>query len=291
MRKILYTFTLLLLAHGLFSQNNPHTVLWEVRKAGVPYKSYLFGTFHEVNATFFSSLTTAVQQLEHSSLLYVEATIAEQSKVTGNVRLLTWNVQKWDSLLTTKQKATFEAFVKKAENDGYYKLAPLTLTLELFRLYAQNFCDTLDRQSAELMDNYIQKLALAKKIPTASLDDNQEDVIGKSANYNSVSKDAGYAAGCINLMEKMLQNDASECTVINKYKQFNIDYEFDSTAMRFGNPLLIIDRNNRWMTMLDKAFKERNCFVAAGYRHLMYKEGLIQQLRKRGYIVTPVAPK
>lgn len=40
-------------------------------------------------------------------------------------------------------------------------------------------------------------------------------------------------------------------------------------------------------TIIDKAFLQNNCFVAVGFKHLFYKQGLIQLLRNSGYTVTP----
>jgi uncharacterized protein YbaP (TraB family) len=51
---------------------------------------------------------------------------------------------------------------------------------------------------------------------------------------------------------------------------------------------LLDDRNNYWMQQLPKLMKEQSLFVAVGALHLVGETGLVQQLRKKGYTVTPV---
>jgi uncharacterized protein YbaP (TraB family) len=51
---------------------------------------------------------------------------------------------------------------------------------------------------------------------------------------------------------------------------------------------LLDDRNNNWMQQLPQLMKEQSLFVAVGALHLVGETGLINQLRKMGYIVTPV---
>lgn len=110
----------------LFAQNKPGTILWEVSKPGLPFKSYLFGTFHQVNPTFFDSLTIADEKLKSSTKLFVEA-IPEQNSSVESLAIknpmYAWNYGKWDSILTKPQKDTFAAFVKKSENPVYYSIS------------------------------------------------------------------------------------------------------------------------------------------------------------------------
>jgi uncharacterized protein YbaP (TraB family) len=51
---------------------------------------------------------------------------------------------------------------------------------------------------------------------------------------------------------------------------------------------LLDDRNNHWMQQLPQLMKEQSLFVAVGVLHLVGETGLVQQLRSKGYTVTPV---
>jgi uncharacterized protein YbaP (TraB family) len=52
--------------------------------------------------------------------------------------------------------------------------------------------------------------------------------------------------------------------------------------------LLVNNRNNRWIPIIEKAIVTNPIFIAVGAGHLGGKKGLIYLLRKRGYQVTPV---
>jgi uncharacterized protein YbaP (TraB family) len=290
MLKLLVTVLLIACASQLQAQNKPHTVLWQVHKPGTRHTSYLFGTFHEVNGTYFSSLIASAKQLTRAELLFVERRNDEDKQAAAmRQKVLTWNATKWQSQLTNQQRVIFNRFVEKAEDSSYYRLPPLVLQLALARLYIQNFCDTLDRKSGELMDEYIEKMALSQQTPVKSLDTIDEVETALMPASNS-TPESSHVANSIDLMNKMLQGDGSQCGFVQEYKAFDLDYAFERDISA-TNTLGVLERNAKWMSILDKAFRERNCFVAVGLRHLMYKQGLIQQLRRRGYTVTPVAAR
>lgn len=285
-------FILLFIFSSVFSfgQNVPKTLLWEVSKPGIPHKSYMFATFHEVNPAFFLSLTNTVAKLNAAKTVYLEQRFNGNNDTTGIGHIVTWNAQKWHDVISPEQEKVFREFVSRAEDSSYYRLPPLPLFLSVFRIYAQNFCDTsYNSTSGEIMDSYIEKMALVNKQRVLPLDDNQLNIIAESSRNMHQSKDSLMAASSIDLMKKMLNDDASECTFINDYKQFNLNYQFDTEISKMGfPPQFVLDRNNKWVATLDKSLKESPCFVAVGLRHFFYKEGLVQQLIRLGYDVKPV---
>jgi uncharacterized protein YbaP (TraB family) len=42
---------------------------------------------------------------------------------------------------------------------------------------------------------------------------------------------------------------------------------------------------------INNFLENRNCFIAVGLSHLMYKCGLINQLKELGYTITPIEIK
>jgi uncharacterized protein len=51
---------------------------------------------------------------------------------------------------------------------------------------------------------------------------------------------------------------------------------------------LLDDRNDYWMQQLPGLMNEQSLFVAVGALHLVGKTGLVNQLKAKGYSVTPV---
>ena len=54
---------------------------------------------------------------------------------------------------------------------------------------------------------------------------------------------------------------------------------------------MLTDRNNKWIKNIDDFLKKERCFIAVGLSHLMYECGLINQLTKFGYTITPMKVK
>ncbi|MDJ1506133.1 TraB/GumN family protein [Xanthocytophaga agilis] len=285
LKKALVTL-LIFCSSTVFSQDHPNTILWEVSKAGLKHKSYVFGTFHEVYPSFFLSQKNAVQKLSSSSMLYVEQARKDfYDSGTTNANIVTWDVDKWKAATNPEQRKVFESFVQKAENTDYYNLPPLLLSLTLFRVYAQNFCDTANRDSDESLDHYIERLAETKNIPVESLDD--KDKMDEVFSSNSLA-DSVLVEACVGIMRSMLEEDFKPCQIFDTYKNLTINYELSKDLTDKNNHLALLERNRKWVKRLDKAFQKNSCFVAVGFRHLMYRQGLIQQLRDVGYSVKPV---
>lgn len=284
------TFVVLLLLHSFLglAQDRPGTLLWEVSKPGVPHTSYLFGTFHEINADFFSSLPNAVAKLDQSEVLYVEEKRIDAKKITDTSPVAFWTREQWEGTLNSEQKNVFSSFVEKAEDPTYYTYPPLILTLSMARIYIQNFCDTLNRQSGETMDRAIEKMAHTRQKEVLSLDRPQVDILAEGAQSRDSIQNAGYVKAVIELMDKMLKDDASDCEIVKNYTNFKIDYQLDAPIKNASEALQLHPRNDAWMVTLDKAFGKNSCFVAVGYGHLRFKEGLIGQLRSLGYLVKPI---
>lgn len=287
MKKILFLIPFILFATLLYGQNKFKTLLWKVTSPQSKNVSFLFGTFHEVGPAFFDSLTNVVLNLQQSDILFVEERISAP-KTQTIPELPVWTNEKWNELLSNKQKQIFAEFVKKAEDSIYYTLSPLLLSLATARLYFDNFCK-LDNPYSELMDHHIEKLALKQSKKIYSLDINQATLLKNVAEKFNYSQDSLYASYTIQVMQNMLKEDLSGCEALNDYMKFDINYDLDLDLTQNSSiyPLLI-DRNLMWTKTLHESLPTNNCFIAVGFRHLCYKQGLIQQLRNLGYTVTPV---
>jgi uncharacterized protein len=289
--KLFFFIAITMYSSNLFGQNKPKTILWEVTAKESNFKSYLFGTMHEVDSTFFVSLSNSVDKLKHSEIVFIEESNNINDSSNSLLQLFTWDKSKWNNLLTKEQTIVFENFITKAERSDYYNLPPLILNRTIVGIYLMEFCQPGAGNSNNTLDSYIEKLALRFNKPVYSLDERQTDILKKVSLSLDSNLNLEYAANCTNLMTKMLNDDITSCNIISKYKSFEIDYELDLDLTKVANysPLLI-DRNNSWIKKLSLNLRQNNCFIAVGLRHLFYKQGLIQQLRALGYSVTPIAP-
>ena len=56
-------------------------------------------------------------------------------------------------------------------------------------------------------------------------------------------------------------------------------------------PLLLSDRNKNWVEQLKTQMKTQSVFTAVGAGHLVGNKGLINLLKKEGYMVEPLVNK
>ena len=121
-----------------------------------------------------------------------------------------------------------------------------------------------------------------------SLDRPQLDILAEGVNSRDSTQNMGYVKSVIKLMDVMLKDDATDCEIVQNYTNFQIDYQLNTPIKTASDAYQLHQRNDDWMVLLNKAFREKSCFVAVGYGHLRFKEGLIGQLRNLGYQVKPI---
>lgn len=289
MIKYFLLFPSLLISRIVCGQDLPKTILWEVTKNGNAHKSYLFGTFHEVEPTFFEGLHNTMSKLKQADVLFLEQKQNISNNLNANDSSF-WTIDKWKILLTNRQDSIFKAFTTKAENNNYYHLPPLLFSVEVNRTYLQDFCDREERTSFDIMDQFVENIATKQNKEVFSLDENQGIMLQNIQTSFSYSQDSLYASISIDYMEKMLNENLSGCKIITDYKNFNLNYELEKDVTKVAAfDALLIERNKKWVSTIDKSFLQNNCFVAVGFRHLFYKQGLIQLLRGLGYKVIPIA--
>ena len=292
--KIKILVSIVLMAAGVVvkSQNNPHTILWQVSRPGVKYMSYLFGTFHQVNPNFFDSLTNTNRKLLTATTLFVEDYKKGQEIIdTAALKqsIMTWNKKKWQEILDTAQLKIFADYATNYTDTAMFSVSPEVLMIVMQYAYFQGVCDIVARKSYQAMDTHITDLALGRKMAVEGLDKDQLQDLKNSKKGDSNMSTNNILSYCIKTMKLIMGNDCSDCVLLNDYKKLKLNYSLDKKMK--GLEILLDNRNKKWMKILPAAFNNKSCFVAVGFRHLFYTTGLIQSLRRQGYTVTPIAAK
>ena len=75
------------------------------------------------------------------------------------------------------------------------------------------------------------------------------------------------------------------CELANKYRKFDLDYEFDKEC---ETDILVLQRNNDWMKIIPGLLRTKNTFIAVGYFHLRKQCGILEQLKNEGFKIEPV---
>lgn len=291
MRSILLLILLLFQLNSLKAQKGRgdqtfNTILFKVSSSENDRVSYLFGTHHAFGKSFFDTLSNATQALLSSNLL-----IKENLNIPGEMAEDLINrrstTTKWNKLLQKEDLSFIEALFASSPTD-YHKMTPAELYTFLNRYFKQQVCLNKGHQDTSLsLDDYIGSIATSQNIDLMGLETTEDQI-------NLINKDVegmpikNHKRRLSNIISKIRDNKGNDCEETDWYSQMEMDYQLNAPC---GNALILTDRNNQWMMEIQKKLESNNCFIAVGLSHLMYECGLINQLKKRGYSITPIGLK
>lgn len=269
----------------IYSQN---TIIWKITNLKNEKTSYLIGTFHQYGENFVNKYPKIEEYLSKSDLTLFEGLEAD---TLATYKVI--NSRKNDNNITKHfnkiQMGKLEDYTKKS-GLNIYKTTPVELLFKLQQKYTRMVCNTVEKnEDNDHFDNFLITLADKHKIKKVGFETLEEQIKLLNKQYkdftwkNQKDKILFYLE---NIFSKNPNNKDNEnlCGFADKYRNFDLDYQFNkSTNLK----ILIIERNNNWINKLVPQLEQKNLFIAVGYLHLMYKEGLINQLRLRGFVVEP----
>jgi uncharacterized protein YbaP (TraB family) len=266
------------------------TVLWEVSGKGLPAPSYLFGTIHAVCSQDLAITEDIKSRLGAAGQLYLELDLDDPNMLGGMQGLMSMQ-----GLLFMKDGVTLETLLSKEDYqlvDGYFSDSlgiPLGLmkNIKPFFLTSMMLPAVMDCQPAS-WETSLAELAKAKGTEVKGLETVEEQL----AFFDNIS----YQDQAAMLVEGLRNADKSKeefSNLLNLYKQGDIEglqkiVTAQSSGLGKYDQLLVTERNNRWVPLVEKAAREKSTFFAVGAGHLGGPEGMVRLLRKAGYTVTPV---
>lgn len=291
MRSILLLILLLFQSNSLKAQEGSgdqtfNTILFKVSSSENDRVSYLFGTHHAFGKSFFDTLTKANQAL-HSSDLLIKENLNIPGEMAEDLINRRSTTTKWNKLLNREDLSFIEALFASSPTD-YHKMTAAEMYTFLNRYFKQQVCLNKSTQDSSLsLDDYIGSLASSQNMELMGLETTEDQI-------NLINKDVegmptkNHKRRLSNIISKIRNNKGNDCEETDWYSQMEMDYQL---SIHCGNSLVLTDRNNKWMVNILEKLKSNNCFIAVGLSHLMYECGLINQLRERGYTITPIELK
>lgn len=258
------------------------SLLWQVTGNGLASPSYLFGTFHLMCKSDFSAEGVLKEKLAASKQFYGEVAMDDP---TISIQL----AGKMMSANTLESMVTAEEYKRLGGN--FQKITGLPL--EMFNHFKPFMALSLVTLSTISCTDRIQpetelvNIAKEHQLPILGLETIDDQI-------NAINKEP--LDSQLNDLKRILNNFDSVKTVMADltavYKKRNVDslYAFMKAAGTDGQfeQDLLIERNRRWIPVMENAMKDKASFFAVGAGHLGGPEGVLELLRKRGYRVTPV---
>lgn len=281
---------LLLLASLLFAPALlAETSLYEISKGG--QKIYLGGTIHVLRNSDYPLPAEFEQAYEKSQVLVVETDIKKSnSPEFGQQLAQAFMYSGGKNLAQDLQPALWQELQAYADKNQF-PLGQMSMFKAVFVSLSMSVVEMQKRgyglgQGVDMY--FFQKASLAKK-PIQELESADEILTHMNA---LTGLDANQVIGAaLRDVKKMDQALGAALTYWRAGELEQLDHEL-AIDMRKETPevyqRLLVDRNQAWLPKIEKLFTTNETeLVLVGALHLPAKEGLLAQLKARGYHIKP----
>lgn len=263
-----------------------NTILFKVTSQDHSKVSYVFGTHHAYGKAFFDALTEANQALESCDML-IKENLNIPGEMAEDIINSRTKITKWDKYLNPQDLVYIKNLFAKSPTD-YNKLTPTEMYTFLNRHFKQQVCLNKDANDTSLsLDDYISTKANNLNIELYGLETTAEQIDLINKDVEGMPR-RSHKRRLANIIHKIETKRVNDCEETDWYAEMKMDYQLDASC---GNTLMLTNRNDKWMQQITNLIENNNCFIAVGLSHLMYNCGLINQLTKLGYTVTPITLK
>ncbi len=250
------------------------TILWRVEGNGLTKPSYLFGTIHLTNKELFylgDSVYAAIEKVEgfaneldmnELAVYYINEVFDRLSEEKFlDDELSDYEKEEYGDLLTKK--------FKKPLKDISYK--------DIIKEKNKWLTDYVKKGKMEtILDVHLYNIATAKGKWTGGIED-IEDQMKDVSSYDIQNVVVSERISTLRDIIEMYKNQ--DINAIDTF--FNANDSSSSVRS-------VIKRNYKMARRIDSLARIRSMFFAVGTAHLPGEEGLIDQLREKGFTVTPV---
>jgi len=263
--------------------NDSSSLLWKVTGNDMQYPLYIYGSIHALPQADFIIHDTAYHIFQHSSLAVFEVDFTQPDIGAEIQKGMFMEGTSIEQLLSDDDFNTLKSFIEDSVGlsmDAVKNVKPL--------MFSAFFIPKIIGSQPASYDFYFLQKAQELSIPVAGL----ETVSEQFGYFDSVplKEQAQMLMESVNDFDKEKDNYAK---MIELYKKHDIEALYELTVDMSKNyesfiNILIHQRNEEWVPRITGLCSEESCFVVVGCAHLGGEKGVINLLRKEGYLVKPV---
>jgi len=286
MRLLLIFIFLFCSLKSSFSQNTYQGLLWEIYGNGLTDTSYLYGTMHIQDERVFQFQEGVEKAFDRSVIFAMELNMDSVNTLELMSELIMESPHRLDSLLSEKEYEIVNQYFKDSLGIGlliFNKMQPI-YTSQMVSLKKMN------KDSAEALDIYLFNKAKEQNKIVVGLEFMEEQINAfKSIPYDIQAKELFNAVeDAINgedqqidgLIDYYVKGDLDRLLALTLESEFS-DNEINTIFQK----VFLVNRNHKMADRSEKYIKEGSTFIAIGAAHLPGNEGVIENLRKKGYTV------
>lgn len=271
------------LLFSIYSFSQYQGVLWKISGNGLKKDSYLLGTMHSADNRAFKNVEKIKTLLGQCDAYAMEVVADASSLGMGTIMKLMMKGDTTLSMLFTKAEyKTLDSLMQK--NTGFplvmlEKMQPIVLSVLVSK------ADMASDSSAPL-DFYLQDWAKENGKKIIGIETVQEQLEALQA--------LSYSEQAQLIKEELAHQNGTD--IMEQLFRFYTGENLDSlAALNNKNPMppklekaLVGDRNKRMIERIAEIVRKQPTFCAVGALHLPMQNGIIEGLRKIGFVVEAV---
>lgn len=260
------------------------SLLWQINKGSLK-PSYIFGTIHSEDQRVMNLIPVISKHLKNADNVAFEMLMDMPTMTKSANAMFVFGDQTLDKLV---DKDLFAQIVKALKP---YQI-PSSMVKYLKPWAVVLMLNMPPSKTGDFLDLHLYKLAQQFKLPTYGLEKVDEqlavfEVMPVKDQVFLLKETFKQLQDIPDLLEKMLK----------LYLQADLTalLNFSNTAMDTNNVVikdlykrLIDDRNLKMVNRMEKLLDKGNAFIAIGALHLPGKNGILQLLKQRAYIVKAI---
>lgn len=298
MKKILLILIFPVLVCKAYSQeiNNSgeleNSLLWEISRNDLIYKSYLFGTNHIIGGSYVDTSSIIAECLTSSNIVITEA-VKDDIDTAMLLQSIKMKDDEYYSFSDSRDEEYLKEFfsensILKPYSEIYFILKPMFYWIMYYYTeYLQNEKDI--KSDFISLDYYFMNKA--------------SEMNKKLIGFESVNEQMSFFTDSISIKNQLkilletirtTKENLKMGTMYLNSCYLKQDLNCMSEFMIFGskfpneNKIFLESRNIKWMQKIPSIINYNSSFIAVGAAHLPGKYGLINLLRLQGYEVKPL---
>ena len=262
---------------------NGNSLLWKIEKEG-HQTSYIFGTMHMIDEEYFNITPHLNQTIQSSDQIIME--IGGQPNPLEALSLMTLKNETINDYFTKDELTELVQFM-----DVQLGISPqqfqMTYTKMKPFLILQSITQAFFSKNVKSYDLSIMQLGQENEIPLIGFETMEQqlgffDLIPNKAIAKMIMTSVKDFEKEKKGAEKLMKLYAKE--QVDKFIPLMKDQSPE--FMEFED-VFLTNRNTAWIPTILKETKEKKCFIAVGAAHLFDENGIINLLKKEGFILTP----
>jgi uncharacterized protein YbaP (TraB family) len=284
--KTLAVVAVVLISNGVFAQakkgesvsTSDKSLLWEVSGNGLSKSSYLYGTVHMICGNYYFLSDKTKKAFAASDNLVLEVNLSDPNEMNA-AQQLAYGKEPLSKTLSPQQLNDLDVLLQKKTGMTVKQVDRFSMLSVMSLITMKSFgCEDIKIYEMEFIG-----MAKGSSKSISGFETLQSQMEFLSNAYSDSE------------MIKMLQesNDEDTKKLVQNYIQENLpELHKDITALKVMNEntkkWMLDVRNENWVVKMPQMMKDKSTFFAVGAAHLLGEQGVINLLRKKGYIVKPI---